>query len=120
MERLIGLLDVKGDGKPSAFQRKDESKFYEWAKNIEEFLTGSEPQLAAMLTWAFETRPGIRQSMIADMFPTEQVDGFAQMVVRLKTVLAQITEGEVAQHCGRNGLEAWRGLHKRFDFIDTW
>ena len=40
------------------------------------------------------------------------------MAVQLRTVLAHLTEGEswsIVQNCGRNGLEAWRGVHKRFD-----
>ena len=50
--------------------------------------------------------------MIADKF--RQVDGHAQVVAQLKTVVAHLTKGEswsIVQNCGRNGLEAWRGLH---------
>ena len=50
----------------------------------------------------------IKQSLIADRLgenrdPTEQVDGYAQVEVQLKTVLAHLTEGEswsIVQNCG--------------------
>ena len=116
----MNLVEVKGIGKPSVFQ-SDESKFNEWAKHIEDYLIGIEPHFEAMLTWDLETE--IRQRMIADKFgengdPTEQVDGYAQVVVQLKTDLARLTDGEawlIVQNCGWIGLQEGAGLHKRFD-----
>ena len=118
----VNLMDVKGVGKPSVFQN-DEPKVYEWARKIEDCLTDLEPHLEVMLDWVLESEIESRQGMIADRCgehgdPTEQVDGFAQAVVQLKTVLAHLTEGErwsIMQSFGRNGLAAWRGRHKRFD-----
>ena len=65
----------------------------------ENYLVGIEPELEVMLDWVLENEPEIRQSMIADMFgengdAAEQGDGHAQVVVRLKTCLAPLTEGE--------------------------
>ena len=102
--------------------QNDESKFYLWAKKIEYHLIGIEPHLEAMLTWALENETEIRQNMIPDTFGengdmTEQVDGSAQVAVQLKTVLAHLTEGErwsIVRNCGRDGLEAWKGLDKLF------
>ena len=103
-------MDIKGVGTPSVLQN-DKSSFYEWAKKFEDHLSGIEPQLKEMLDWALENECEIRQSMIVDKFgengdPTEQVDGHAQVVVHLKTVLAHSTEGEswsVVHNFGRNG-----------------
>ena len=71
-----------------------------------------------MSDWAPENET-IRQNMIADKFgengdPSEQVDGYAQVVVQLRTVLAHLTEGEswsLVQNCILSGLDAWRRLH---------
>ena len=111
----MNFVDVKGVGKPSAFQN-DESKFHEWAKKLEDHLIGVEPQLEVILDWAVETEIEIIQSMIADKrgenaHTAEQVDGCAQAVVQLKIVLAHGRRKLV----DRNGLEAWSGVHKRLD-----
>ena len=104
----VTLVDVKDFGEPTVFQN-DDSKFYEWAKKIEVCVIGVEPHLEPMFSSALENDPAIRQSMIADKFgengdPTEQVDGYAQVVVQLKTVLTHVTEGEswlIVQNCTR-------------------
>ena len=138
MERLIGLLteqvkvlsersrpslvDVKGVGKPTVFQNS-EAKFHEWARKTEDYLIGVQGNLEEMLEWALEQDAEISLTNVADKFginadPTEQVDGCSQINVQLKTVLAHLCEGEswsIVQNCGRNGLEAWRRLHRRFD-----
>ena len=114
-------MDVKGVGEPSIFQNV-ESRFYEWAKKIQDTLIGIEPRLQVMLDWALANEIEVRQSIVADKFgengdQIEQGDGNAQVVVRRKTVLAHLTEGEswsIVQICGRNGVEAWRCLHTRF------
>ena len=69
------------------------------AKMIEDYLIRSETQLEVMLDWALENETASKQSMIADNSgengnPIEQVDGNAEVVLQLKTVLAQLTEGE--------------------------
>ena len=74
-----------------------------------------------MLTCALDNETDIRQRT-ADKFgedgdPTGQIDVYVQVVVQRKTVLAHLTDGgcwSTVQNCGRNGLDAWRGLHKRF------
>ena len=117
----MNLVGVKGVGKPSVFQN-DESKFYEWAKKIEDCLIGIAAHLEAMLTCALGNETDIRQSMTADKFgedgdPTGQVDVYVQMVVQRKTCSGHLTDGgcwSIVQNCSRNGLDAWRGLHKRF------
>ena len=63
----MNLVDVKGVGKPSVFQN-GESKFYAWAKKIEDYLVGIELHLEATLTRALENETAIRRSMIADKF----------------------------------------------------
>ena len=106
----VNLVDVKGVGKPSVFQN-DESKFYERAKKIEDLLVDTERHLEGMLSW--EALENEAEIMIAEKFgkngdSTEQVDGCAQVVEQLKTVLAHLTEREswsIVQNCGRNGLE---------------
>ena len=133
MEGLIGLLteqvkvlsersrpslvDVKG-----VFQN-NEARFHEWARKTEDYLVGVQPHLEEMLEWALEQDVEISLTDVADNVganadPTEQIDGCSQINVQLKTVLAHLCEGEswsIVQNCGRNGLEAWRRLHRRFD-----
>ena len=76
-----------------------------------------------MLGWALENEIEIRMSVIADKFgddadPTEHAKAYAQIVVRLRTVLAHLTEGaswSTVQNCGRSGLVAWRRSHNGFN-----
>ena len=98
-------MDVKGVGKPSVFQN-DESKFYEWAKKIEDCLIGIEPHPETILTWLVRTRPTSDRACLLTRLETR--------VNESTGVLAHLTEGvswSMVQHCGRNGLEAWRGPH---------
>ena len=86
----VTLVYVKGVGKPRVVQN-DVSGFYAWAKKIEDYVIGIEPQLEGMLDRALDSETAIRQTMIASKFgengaPTGQV-GHAQMVVQLNTAL---------------------------------
>ena len=83
----LSLVDVKGVGEPSVCQN-DVSKFHEWTKKMEDYWIGIEPHLEAMSTWTLRNGTDIRSCMVADQFgahgdPTEQVDGYAQVVVQL-------------------------------------
>ena len=105
---LVTLVHIKGVGKLSVFHH-DESKFCKWTHKIQDYQIGLEPQLEVMLGWALENEIEIRMSMIAHKFgddadPTEHAEAYAQIVVRLKTVLAHLTEGvnwPTVQNCGR-------------------
>ena len=107
-------MHIKGVGKLSVFQH-DESKFYKWTHLLQDYQIGLEPQLEVMLGWALENEIEIRMSVIAE---TEHAKAYVQIVVRLKTVLAHLTEGaswSTVQNCGRSGLVAWRRLHNGFN-----
>ena len=45
-------VDMGSLGKQSVYQN-EESRFYEWAKKIEQYRIGIEPQLDVLLDWAF-------------------------------------------------------------------
>ena len=82
------LVDIRGVGNPSVFQN-DESKFYEWAKKIEDYLIGLESHLDMMLGWALDKETEIKQSMIAEKLdPTKKKkhDEVCEGGMRLKTV----------------------------------
>ena len=114
-------MDVEGVGKSSVFQN-DESTFYEWTQKIEDYLIGIEPHIETMLSCALENETEIRQSMIADNFgengdPTKQVDGRRWWSSsKLFWHIQQKEKSQsIVQNCGRNGMKAWRGPHKRCD-----
>ncbi|CAK0892634.1 unnamed protein product [Prorocentrum cordatum] len=116
------LVDVKGIGRPYTFTN-DESKFPEWCKKVEDYLLGVEPQLAAALEWALEQEDEFTtaEAVLALGPNTEHaIDDIAALNLQIKSVLSNLTEGEswtIVQNCDRNGLEAWRRLHRRFDAL---
>ena len=116
------LVDVKGIGRPYTFTN-DESKFPEWCKKVEDYLLGVEPQLAAALEWALEQEDEFTtaEAVLALGPGTEHaIDDIPALNLQIKSALSNLTEGEswtIVQNCDRNGLEAWRRLHRRFDAL---
>ena len=99
-------------------RRMSTARFSEWAKKIVDDLI--EPQLGVMLDWALKIETEIRQS-IQD-WSEARTDCTSQRARAsggaIQNCLGHISQKEswsIVQNCGRNGLEAWRSLHKRFD-----
>ena len=64
----------------------------------EQYLIGIEPNPKIMLDWVLENDAKITIQVIQTRFgemlyPTEQIERWAQMVVQFKTVRAQLTKG---------------------------
>ena len=80
-----------------------------------------EPQLEKALEWSLEQDREISVLEVERQFGPEAMDDIENMAAlnqQLKTVLSHLTEGEafsIVQNCGRNGLEAYRRLHRRYD-----
>ena len=116
------LVDTRGIGKPTVF-KSEEPRFIEWSGKTEDYLIGIEPKLADMLEWSLEQETEVTIQMVREKFgddadDLDKIEGAMQLVAQLKSLLSYLTEGEawsIVQNCNRNGLEAWRKLHKRFD-----
>jgi len=116
------LVDGKTVGKPTAF-KGEENRFPEFAKKLEDYLISIEPRLEEALEWALEQDTEITVAMVDERFGSDAIDPIphvASVNQQFKTVLSHLTEMEaysIVQNCSRNGLEAWRRLHRRYDPI---
>ncbi len=114
-------MDGKTVGKPAAFEG-EESQFPEFTKKLEDYLITIEPRLEHALEWALEQESEITLVMVEekcgeDGETDDQIGGIKELNQQLKTVPSHLTEMEafsIVQNCGKNALEAWRRLNRRY------
>ena len=112
------LVDTKHLGKPPPL-KNTEIDFVSWARRTENFVASVHPGARDVLTWAVEVESAtVMEANAASeiLMPWETLQVLADL---LYTVLMTLVESEsfdiLVGSGSREGLEAWRRLHKRWD-----
>ena len=74
------------------------------------------------MEWSLEqegdTGPHLYVEFIDPVDDNDRIENFQEANTQLKVLLSHIAEGEafaIVRNCDKNGIEAWRKLHRCFD-----
>ena len=120
------LVDVRGLGKPPAFQN-DEKTFVTWARKVENYASSVYPELRQILPHVCEQERDEHvdpESLAAEPdLDADDVDLLTEMNEQMHVILSSLTDGEtfdIVMGSGRGrGYEAWRRIHRRWDPLTT-
>ena len=112
------LGDPKGLGKPPVFSGREED-FHEWAKKVENFVSGVFPNVRGAWTFAAESQDVVTAATVAVGVPELEAEMSTETDGQLFIVLSALTDGEtfdvVMSAGGDHGFESWRKLHGRWN-----
>ena len=116
------LVDTKGLGKPPPL-KNTEGEFVSWARRTENFGVSVHPGPRDVLTWAVERESATVAEANAATEVVMPLDTLRMLADQLFSVLMTLVEGEsfdiLVGSGWREGLEAWRRLHKRWEPFTT-
>ena len=112
------LIDMKGLGKPGTFDSTDHKKFPGWRFRTTNYICGVFQEAETLLEWARSKEEPLGEADLVEIESVEEHE-LIHISKQVYTVLAAICDGEalsiIMNVPGRNGLEAWRRLNRRFD-----
>ena len=116
------LVDTRGLGKPPS-PKNTESDFASWARRTENFVVSVHPGARDVSTGAVERESATVTEAHAATEVVMPLDTLRMLADQLYRVLMTLVEGEsfniLVGSGSREGLEAWRRLHKRWDPLTT-
>ena len=96
-----------------------EEDFYQWAKKVENNVSGVFPNVRGALSFAVESQNAVTATSVALGEPELEAELSSEIDGQLFIVLSALTDGEsfdiVMSAGGDHGFESWRKLHRRWD-----
>ena len=93
-----------------------------WSRKFEGYVQSAYPELVEPMEWGVDQSTEIDVNATNEKFgdsnSQEYVSDLDAKLVQLQTALIALTDGEgfdICNNTGRNPLEGWRKLHRRFD-----